>query len=181
MFDKCSLLMRETPVYWFEIFSKLVDKNIIIPVAENSSLSLNVEDDESCQWQKNKDTSSDPKEKKPMDQLSDSEDLSDGGKVDIPDVFEHSDDGSEEEGSKKVNQNGNEVNKEAVIPSDNHPGTSLTNELDNMLALAVIPGSTSSFADMLVEKDHFENRTYPDKQKDNQDSGDLGILCRNGL
>ncbi|KAL5203815.1 hypothetical protein ABZP36_008686 [Zizania latifolia] len=40
-------------VDWFEIFSKLVDKNIIIPVPENSSLSLNVDDDESCQWQVN--------------------------------------------------------------------------------------------------------------------------------
>ncbi|KAL5204596.1 hypothetical protein ABZP36_009467 [Zizania latifolia] len=53
VFDKHSVLMRETVVNWFEIFSKLVDKNIIIPVAENSSLSLNVEDDESCQWQVN--------------------------------------------------------------------------------------------------------------------------------
>ncbi|KAL5221392.1 hypothetical protein ABZP36_026105 [Zizania latifolia] len=53
VFDKYSLLMREIPVYWPDIFSKLVNKNIVIPVAENSSLSLNIEDDESCQWQVN--------------------------------------------------------------------------------------------------------------------------------
>ncbi|KAL5212309.1 hypothetical protein ABZP36_023156 [Zizania latifolia] len=50
VFDKHSLLARETVVKWFKIFSKLVDKNIITPVAD---CSLNVDEDESCQWQVN--------------------------------------------------------------------------------------------------------------------------------
>ncbi|KAG8070186.1 hypothetical protein GUJ93_ZPchr0006g42551 [Zizania palustris] len=50
VFDKHSLLARETVVKWFKIFSKLVDKNIITPVAD---CSLNVDEDQSCQWQVN--------------------------------------------------------------------------------------------------------------------------------
>ncbi|KAL5204098.1 hypothetical protein ABZP36_008969 [Zizania latifolia] len=53
VFDEYSFLSRETPVDWSKIFSKLVDKNIIMPVAENSSLNVNVDHDESCQWQVN--------------------------------------------------------------------------------------------------------------------------------
>ncbi|KAG8090161.1 hypothetical protein GUJ93_ZPchr0011g27057 [Zizania palustris] len=51
VFDKYRRFSEITHFDWFEIFSEMVDKNIITPVAENCS--PDVDDDESCQWQVN--------------------------------------------------------------------------------------------------------------------------------
>ncbi|KAL5230779.1 hypothetical protein ABZP36_029555 [Zizania latifolia] len=82
-----------------------------------------------------------------MDLVSDSDELSDEmGKVDIPEDFEQSED------------------KKNAVLKDSYPRENLTDNLENVLALAAIPTNTSAYVDMLMEIEQADKKHLSDPQ-----------------